>query len=375
MTVVLSDAAAAAPRADISAATLTASGETERMMPRLPLASVALAALVLTVLAVAAWEVQMRRLGLRAEDSDDGVSHWAVERKALAAGPADGIALIGDSRQLFDSDLQVWEDMTGRRPVQLALPGTNAGPFLEDLANDEHFRGLAVLGFTEFTYFIPQARLLTKALDYTRTQSPAQRFGHQVFLLISPWFAFLDAEYRMPTLLRRVQITDRPGVLGPYPFPWKLSESFAQRQTVLWPRIVTDDRLREHARMVWGGLFRGEPLPERAIAPVIEATRRSVQRIRARGGEVLLLKPPSDGDVRQAELRVMPRANVWDRLVRETGVIGIHWEDYADMRGLEVPEWSHLTGASATRFTRAYVREAIAQLPWLKTHMAAWRTQ
>ena len=142
----------------------------------------------------------------------------------------------------------------------------------------------------------------------------------------------------------------------------------------MWPRIVTDDRLREHARMAWAGLFRGEPLPDAAITPVVEATRRNVARIRARGGEVLLLKPPSDGDVRQTELRVMPRAAVWDRLVRETGVVGIHWEDYPDMRGLEVPEWSHLTGASATRFTRAYVREAIAQLPWLQTHMANWRT-
>ena len=45
----------------------------------------------------------------------------------------------------------------------------------------------------------------------------------------------------------------------------------------------------------------------------------------------------------------------WDRLLRETGAFGIHFEDYPEMQGLEIPELSHLSAESATRFTRAYV--------------------
>jgi hypothetical protein len=345
---------------------------TVRPLPVVPLRTVAVWALAITVLAVGAWEVRMRALGLRAEDSDDTPAHWAAERRALADGPADGIAILGDSRALFDTDLAVWEEMTGRRPVQLALAGTSGRPFLADLAADERFRGLAVVGFTEFTYVFDEAALNVRVLDYTRTQSPAQRFGHQVYLRLSPWLAFLDVEYRLPVLVRRLELPNRDHLPGPFLFPWKLSESFAHRQTSLWPRIETDAWLRDKAKRSWAA-FPRPPITDERVTAVAAETRTYVDRIRARGGEVLLLKPPSDGDFLAWELELAPRARVWDRLVREAGVVGLHWEDHPDMRGLDIPEWSHLTRASATRYTRAYVREAVAQLPWLRARVDEWR--
>ena len=104
--------------------------------------------LVLVVAATAAWEWRMRGLGLRAGDLDDGVSHWAVERRKLAAGDHDGVVIFGSSRILFDTDLDVWEEMTGRRPIQLALPGTNPRPFLVRFAEESDFDGLVVVGVT-----------------------------------------------------------------------------------------------------------------------------------------------------------------------------------------------------------------------------------
>jgi hypothetical protein len=359
--------------APIATAAALPNDVTVRRLPVRPLQAATVLALVLTVLIVAAWEVRMRALGLRAEDRDDGRSHWAAERRALAAGPADAIAIVGDSRALFDTDLAVWEEMTGRRPVQLALAGTTARPFLAELASDERFRGLAVVGFTEFTYFFDQANLNVGVLPYARTQSPAQRFGHDVFLGLSPWFAFLDVEYRLPTLVRRVRLAERAGVMmTPYLFPWKLSESFDHRQTFLWPRIETDQRLRDKAKLSWASLP-APPIADELVTAVVAETRGYVDRIRARGGEVLFLKPPAAGDFLAWERERAPRARVWDRLVRETGVVGLHWEDYADMQGLEVPEWSHLTRESATRYTRAYVGEAMAQVPWLGAHVEQWR--
>ena len=56
--------------------------------------------------------------------------------------------IIGSSRILWDSNLDVWEEMTGRRPIQLALPGTNPRQFLEDFANDSSFNGFLVVGVT-----------------------------------------------------------------------------------------------------------------------------------------------------------------------------------------------------------------------------------
>ena len=44
-----------------------------------------------------------------------------------------------------------------------------------------------------------------------------------------------------------------------------------------------------------------------------------------------------------------------------------HFEDYVEMRNLEVPEWSHLSRDSAARFTRAYVELIMQKVPWLAT--------
>ena len=98
---------------------------TVREIPAARLAAIGWLVLVLVVAATAAWEWRMRGLGLRAGDLDDSMSHWSVERRKLAAGDHDGVVIFGSSRILFDTDLDVWEEMTGRRPIQLALPGTS----------------------------------------------------------------------------------------------------------------------------------------------------------------------------------------------------------------------------------------------------------
>ena len=95
----------------------------------------------------------MRSLGLHAGDLGDGVSYWTVERRKLAAGDHDGVVIFGSSRILFDTDLDVWEEMTGRRPIQLALVGTNPRPFLKRFAEDSDFDGLVVVGVTPEIFF------------------------------------------------------------------------------------------------------------------------------------------------------------------------------------------------------------------------------
>ncbi len=107
---------------------------TERDIPSTRLPAIAWLALALVIAATAAWEWRMRDLGLVAGDLDDSKSAWAVERRKVASGDHDGVVIIGGSRILFDTNLDVWQEMTGRRPVQLALPGMSGQRFLRDLA-------------------------------------------------------------------------------------------------------------------------------------------------------------------------------------------------------------------------------------------------
>jgi len=342
---------------------------TVREIPTGRLAAIGWLVLVLVVAAVAAWEWKMRTLGLRAGDLDDSKSQWAVERRKVAAGEHDDVVIIGSSRILFDSDLAVWQEMTGRRPIQLALPGTNPRPHLKDLAENSEFSGLLVVGVTPDIFFTdwPGIPLFAGLTDFWKDETPSQRFGNRLWVELQRRLAFLDESYRLGTLIdRSVALTDREGVRGPQRDVWKLSESLDGRQTTMWPRLQTDEFLRDHARWVWGP-FSGEPLLEHSdVARICEETRKHVEMIRARGGEVVFVRSPSAGLYLESEERGQPRARSWEPLLRTTGAFGIHFEDYPEMRNLDMPEWSHLSGASATRFTRAYVDVLIREMPWLR---------
>jgi hypothetical protein len=329
---------------------------TERAIPATRLGAIGWLVVALVATGVAAWEWKMRTLGLTNRDLDDSKSHWAVERRKIGGPMDDGVVIIGSSRILWDTNLDVWEEMTGRRPIQLALPGTNPRQFLEDFANDESFKGFLVVGVTPDLYFgdwpgIPQ---FSGLLSFWREESPSKRFGHRVGMALQRQFAFLDSAYSFGNLVDRLPVRDRAGVRGPVRDVWKIREVGPDRQHFLWPRIQTDERLREHARWVWGP-FDGKKMPADEIARAIEQSTRNVAKIRARGGEVVFVRSPSAGLDYEHEQRAVPRATTWEPLLRETGAFGIHFEDHPEMQNLDVPEWSHLSRESAVKFTRAYV--------------------
>lgn len=102
---------------------------------------------------------------------------------------------------------------------------------------------------------------------------------------------------------------------------------------------------------------------------VIADTVRDVQRIRARGGEVVFVRPPSSGGFLEEESPTRPsRAHV-GRVDRGNWAVGIHWEDYPELQQLEIPEWSHLSRASAAQFTRVYVGQLRSRVPWLQSRL------
>ena len=341
-----------------------------RRVPSLRWSVVALAALLLTLAATAGWEASMRQLGLRAGDLDDGDDYWVVERRAVDAGPRDPIVLVGDSRILFDSDLDEWQRLTGRRPLQLALEGTNGGPFLEDLAKDEHFAGLVVVGMAPTSYFRDGVGVHDKALAHLRDQSPSQRVGHLLALPLQRLLAFLDTDYALFHLLERHPYRERAGFDpgdSPYYDVWKLRETSEGRQYRMWPRIETDTYLQQHARLAWHD-FDGKVVDDAEIAKVIARSKKWVDMIRSRGGEVVFLRPPSSGRVIVNEDRRVPRARTWEPLLALTGTYGFDFRDDPVSAAMQCPEWSHLRPADATAFTRIYVGALQAHVPWLGHH-------
>ncbi len=364
--------AAAARASTVSAERLTAADRPgvaqpvpERPVPQRAWGPIAWFVLVTLVALVIAWEWKLRSLEVLPGDFNDGASAWAEQRRRIDAGNVE-VAIVGDSRILFDTDLDHFEALTGKRPLQLALPGTNGRPFLENLAADADFKGLVIVGITELSYLRDGIGLMAGALDRYAYESPSQRSSYLLHRAASRVFGFMDEAYRLSALVERLDPGWREGTRGPYNQVWKIQTVHDDRQTWLWPRIETDVHLRAHARHVWmNGMFAGPAPPDDAIARAQTATRKAVATIRARGGAVVFLRPPSSAELRALEDKRLPRTKGWDPLLLAADVQGVHFDDFPAMQGLDIPEFSHLSRACAKVFTDAYVRAIADRIPRL----------
>jgi hypothetical protein len=311
------------------------------------------------------WEWNARtNLGLRAGDIDDSAQAWAEARRAADSAP---VAIVGDSRILFDTDQGRFQAMTGVKPVQAAFVGTNARTLLEHFANDPNFHGLLIVGIADTMYFgMPVIGIGGPAVhNYAKNDKPSQLTGLWIDRWLQNYLAFMDSDYRLSRWAPRFDNGWRMKVDSPYEDVWKISETFPGRQYFMWSRIQTDPYLQGHARHAWDG-FKGPNIPPKLADKVIARTAEAVRRIRARGGDVIFVRPPSAPQLRVNEQHRIPRALGWDRLLAGANVKGIHADDLPQAQNLILPEYSHLSRKCAAVFTDAYVRRLVELTPRLK---------
>jgi hypothetical protein len=342
----------------------------DRSVPGRPWRAIVFGATAATLLLTAGWELFWRGKGLEAGDFKNTEALWAQERRKAVG---DATVIIGSSRIFFDIDLDLWEEISGVRPVQLALEGTSPRVFLKDLAEDQRFRGLVIVGVTAPLFFTSDGGFRAGALDYYREETPSQRADHLLAMQLEKVFAFIDDQSRPK---RQIEIWPFPLREGMPPRfdPRKLEFLDSDRNTEVWRRVMEDERYREEAKQHWvygtqanapapnpDGSPAG-PMPPQAVSAVIAEVKANIDRIRARGGEVAFMRLPYGGAYTAVEDQGFPRAQFWDRLVAETGSVGVSWHDHAALQGYELPEWSHLAPREAERYTRAVAPIFYAEL-------------
>ena len=244
--------------------------------------------------------------------------------------------------------------------------GQSTGPWqgikLEDLAADANFTGRLLIGVTPGLFFSGFA-YRGNAISRYHKQAPSDRSGQWISQhLLEPWLAFYDPDFALDVVVRRQAWPVRAGVPPSKPVR-KLRVSEIDRNTAMWRKVEVDTEYRDLARSIWAQNFTGPPppgmnTPAKAKAVYdkqIERAVKAVATLRARGVQMVFVRPPSVGAYYAFEQKVLPRAITWDVLLQRTGVPGIHFEDYPTLQGYESPEWSHLTASEASRFTAALV--------------------
>lgn len=334
----------------------------ERDLPERPWGAILIAALVLFLALMFAWERHWRGFGsVPGYRNSDG--EWAAQRRRINRGEGNATVLVGASRVLFDVQLTPWEAQTGERPIQLAMEGTTPLPVLEDLAADPDFHGRLLVGVAPDVFFSGFA-YRGEVVPYYHKQGPSQRSGNwlsQTFL--EPYFAFYEPDFALNTVLRRQPWwPTRPGRPAGLRVRKLMVQTSVDRNSRMWDKLVTDPQYRALAQRTWAEDFNAAPpdmeTPEKFAKRVEEQVARTaaaVATLRGRGVPIVFLRAPSDGEYYAYEQKYFPRQQTWDLLLKRTGSPGIHFEDYPQLQGYQLPEWSHMTGPEADRFTVALV--------------------
>jgi len=332
----------------------------------------AILAIILVLIFVVSWELYLRHKGA-VIDYDDSPELWAHNR-AMVYEPADkATVFIGSSRIKYDLDIPTWERLTGNHAIQLAMVGSSPRHFLTDLADDTSFKGKLVVDVTEVLFFSKRGNESPDAgINFYKKRTPAQKVSFVLDVPVESKFVFLnEGQYSINAMLGKLHVPDRPGVYPFLDFPPGFEPNMLNRQNKMTDAFVADTNQHNQVKAIWG-LLKQDPTPPMSGKPldsVMQSVKKDVDKIKARGGEVIFTRTPSTGFFWMAEQHGFPRKAYWDRLLAETGCKGIYFGDYPALAKLECPEFSHLSPAGAVTYTNNLVSILEKEKGWsFSTH-------
>jgi len=332
-------------------------------MPANPLSRAALLMVLLVVAVIGGWELYLRHTGVIIS-YDNGKELWA-DKRAMVYEPK-ATVFIGSSRIKYDLDIRTWEKTTGRHAIQLAVEGTTPVPTLIDLGNDPQFKGKLVVDVTELLFFAPphpgNGKDQRENIAYYRSRTPAQRASFELNHALESGFVFLDRDFlSVNAELDKLPIPNRPGVFFFPIFPKEFANVSFNRQDIMDDKFVTDTSLQHRVQNIWVFVMNmSKNAPHDGPNPVpgiMQAAKDAVDKIRARGGDVVFIRTPCSGDMGEGEVHAFPREKLWDPLLAMTRCKGFHFKDNPATDHFICPEWSHLKPTDAVLYTNALVAE------------------
>lgn len=300
------------------------------------------------MLVLAGFELFWRARGFAPSVTNDA-ELWAVERGRVARAGPDAVILVGSSRMQLGIDPEALSRAMGSgRPLQLAIAQGPSIPILADLAADPRVTGTIVCEIHPMVYFDSIHQLAAVAAGHLRTRAR--------FTLAD------EVERRLRTFSQQVLVASLPDLSparilraierGAWPVPAAVrldADRFGRSDS---SRMDLSDGYRAQMRTQWLG-WKGVPASPMEVAYSTAIVNRMVADVRARGGDVMFVRMPVDGDVREREERIVPRVKYWDRFAAGVDAVAIHYADHPELAHFELPDGSHLDQRDIADFSTA----------------------
>jgi hypothetical protein len=330
----------------------------------------AILALILVLTVIGSWELYLRHKGIK-PDYDDDAELWA-DKRAMVYEPSDkATVFIGSSRIKYDLDIPTWESITRTHAIQLAMVGSSPRLLFDDLANDPNFKGKLIVDVTEVLFFTYEPFVMKspeEGINFYKKRTPAQKASFALDAMLESKLAFLNQDYfSLNALLDQLHVPDRPKVYAGLDFPLDFETTGFNRQTKMTDKFVADTNLQNQVKGIWAMLpkiLTKPPLRGKDLEDDIQLVKNDVDKIRARGGDVIFVRTPSNPPFFTGENMAYPRNMGWDKILSVTQCKGIYFADYPELDHFKCPELSHLKPQDAVLYTKGIIHILETEKGW-----------
>lgn len=327
---------------------LSSTSNSNERLPTLPWLKTWGLCLLLFGLVTGGYELFWRARGFRPSANDD-INLWArVLHRIPDRDPAATVAL-GASRIRLGFDTRMFErEFNGRAPHQLAIAGSLCFPVFKHLVDETDFTGVvlydahpgAFCGTPHLANLDEQARYLERTKELSA---------------INDLDVWLGSVIDLGLVCRRSDLTLKSLAVF----------CLEQRRLPKFNKWVQFDRqqLADFSDSGFSTPIEADSKEDpREFEPEVFESRVSemkllVDRFRARGGEIFLVRMPSSGSKLAREELEFPRAREWDELVRRLSAPAFHFQDDPRTAALKVPDGGHLDFRDASLFTQVLVEK------------------
>lgn len=282
---------------------------------------------------------------------EDNLGLWAATRRQANQQEGKSVALIGASRIQLGLNPDVFARTTGVRPLMLAIDGNSPLPILQNLAEDPGFSGLVICGLTP--QWLAEARTTKHRAAKWIRKYRRQKWSSRLETLLSSGIQQLFV-FRFPGLSpgrvwRHLIYNERlKKVYAPMRMDRYRPADYTKTD-LLQLKKAREERAHQLA-------FSTISLKSEAFRERVMQVHRWVKEIEHRGGQVVFIRMPSTGTIREIEAATWPKHRYWDVFAAGMNGLTVHFEDYITLAGLPCPDGSHLDADGAILFSEALIK-------------------
>lgn len=282
----------------------------------------------------------------------DSFDLWSLHRsRASKPAPPLRVALLGASRIQYGLSPSVFRDEARNTdPIMLAVNGHYPLAALRDLAEDENFRGVAIVGIDSRGMDKKVWEMQAKHVQqYHHDWSPSREVHRRLLTYVQQHAIAARPDFAVVTLAKRYLDDQGPPYREYVTFERDRSGGTDYRKSDLAAiRAARVADLRKYYPMYT------PPASAEWLNEMREVVRW-IDKINARGGRVVIYREPVSGEHLELDEANFPRAKYWDRLVEIMPATMIDFRDYPELV-IDTPDTSHIDIKDIDRHTRALVR-------------------